>query len=89
MIQKLPLLFQATRAHLANSRRTRNGGSESVARHTSTFPTTRQSALALDGPAARVYLLAGQAAPGPDTSARGRVVWQFDTTQDAPPADRA
>lgn len=46
-------------------------------------------ALALDGAAARVYLLAGQALPGPDTSARGRVVWQFDAVQDAPPPDRA
>lgn len=46
-------------------------------------------ALALDGPAARVYMLASQALPGPDTSPRGKVVWQFDTAQDGPPPGQA
>ena len=46
-------------------------------------------ALALDGAAARVYLLAGQALPGPDTSARGRVIWQYDITQDGSPPGHA
>ena len=46
-------------------------------------------ALALDGAAGRVYLLAGQALPGPDTSARGRVIWQYDTSQDGAPTGHA
>ena len=51
--------------------------------------TPLEAAAVLDGAAGRVYLLAGQALPGPDTSARGRVIWQYDTSQDGAPPGHA